>query len=89
MKDAKIWMAEMVSNDFDIEDFLRSVQRDAKQDYDTDMQEFAEWCSETGLKYLPPTGFWEKYDYRKRIWIASKTTDQMLDDFKAWKEEQR
>ena len=58
MTDAKVWMAKMISNDFDIEDLIRSIQKDAKEDYSTDLCEFAEWCSRNGWVYYEQFKVW-------------------------------
>ena len=55
---AKVWMARMISNDFDIEDLIRSIQKDAKEDYSTDLCEFAEWCSKNFWHYVEQKTAW-------------------------------
>ena len=57
----------------------------SKQPYTAeDMQEFAEWCSKEGWRYNAIRERW----FDKTLY-NEKTTDQMLDDFKIWKEEQK
>jgi hypothetical protein len=50
---------------------------------DTDMMEFAEWCSEHGYKYYKIQNLWANN------WMSStgvKNTAQLLQKFKDWKE---
>ena len=75
MTDAKVWMAKMISNDFDIEDLIRSIQKDAKEDYSTDLCEFAEWCSLNGWFYSSFTKEWGNSGGVK------KTTSQLREQF--------
>lgn len=82
MTDAKVWMAKMISNYFDIEDLIRSIQKDAKEDYSTDLCEFAEWCSKNGWVYITMTETWEHWNENKRTWDEPKTTSQLREQWK-------
>jgi len=51
---------------------------------DSDVQEFAEWCSENGWKYYRLSKIWVKY---VEVNLTSElTTSQLLEEFKVWKE---
>ena len=51
-----------------------------------DMQEFAEFCSNGGWVYFPQNSkWWESYFSQE----GTKTTAQLLQDWKIWKEEQK
>ena len=53
---------------------------------DTDMQEFAEFCSNGGWVYFPQNSkCWDSYFSQE----GTKTTAQLLQDWKIWKEEHK
>ena len=55
-----------------------------KNQKDTDIQEFAEWCSKEGWRYNAIRERW----FDKTLY-NEKTTSQLLEEWKIWKEEQR
>ena len=75
MIDAKVWMAKMISNDFDVEDLIRSIQKDAKEDYSTDLCEFAEWCNGNSWLYANYSKLWTN------IGGVQKTTSQLREQW--------
>ena len=52
---------------------------------DTDMQEFAEWCCERFWIYFSEKKIWENC----AMGYERKTTAQLLQEFKEWKEGQK
>jgi predicted O-linked N-acetylglucosamine transferase (SPINDLY family) len=51
---------------------------------DSDMQEFAEWCAINEWEYLKERKMW--YNNFTEYFDGLKTTAQLLQEFKAWKE---